>query len=1388
MNFEDLNTGVKCKLKVIPEKSQGNFFTVVTDDDQDFQIPKIKFQKDSKFIPEWLYVYVRNNIGGYPHLVQDLSEIIPQFYTEGKDYEFRVKGRRPGDTRIYEVEDENGLYFRLPNPPVQLAKGRRVKCKITKIKGTYVKLLYTGQLDRHVRLTFYCVDEWVEKLAPKLDFKVNPRYLNFYLKTSPDFSETLRLYNLHDARWIISALSVFWQNITKYLIATRSGDRVNIRMRSRLIAMMKICSETALLIIEGSDYLKDCNSELRTQLQDELSGYIEAFRQVTAAAELMAEGREEEFVDNILENLKQAGYLYHPRKQFRIMMTVLRLRPELISDNKDTGRTSRITALFEALHSWPVANWMEEPFRSALVEQLEIFISENSSKVENLFYNNNGDDNRQLNRIIRAIAIQSLLAKPSDNIDISHNRALLYRYLSFFHSDDIDPLLYKSVGAILGNDFIHDFSWDDTSRIQLLQEKASFCSEASETASSHTKVFSNGDLAIELSGRKLTLRTRFADEEGSVLPNDTLKWLNPEIYLRQRVKTPAASKKNDINAYRTMWADIEAEAFKKSIFSTATSHKRQSLPEEGDEVDIVIDGFDVDNKEEKMRFHCRIVSEYIRGSGWLTISPEYFLPWLDYRDYPANYNGDLSIFKTEEGEFLSFPAIVINTPEDEENIQFSMREFLEDFTADLPVVGEVSHAVIRKVFRANGNPLYYDHYLCLSDRGYTVKVSIPAEGTPLLHGSHINVRYLELEKKSSTQSLQFMVGEIAEVTGLPNNYGKLTPLRNLFQAFGNPNYSQDSISESESMEVVEAQDVMSREEVGQLILLLQRRAYVEKEYIQAFNYLGLAAVLCRAIDDDSRYDEMKIHQDLLAQLQFYARNKKVDLEVLEKYRDNVAQSGLLSKLYNKLDIVSSISRPDTNAHLWEIASSGDDTEKRLASLVLSYNLLPEDSSGNARKEVMSQISNILNVNANDIQAKYYGEEDQHVEFKSSLIFTNRQKDRMLPRPEAQTREILQIICGFLNSEGGMLYIGVNDLGYEAGLHDDLSFRRFKKKKASLDGMIVDLERAIHYHLPENAWNAVKIASDPESTKGVIVVETTPVKTPVYFENTIFVRNSSSTRARTGEELKSFLANRTDNYNKWIALQQKDLATTPESSQNIDEAESTDAPLSPPNTESLNDFSEITITNTPEEADENGRKALTGRHRTNVLHDGFEDFVYPLFYLHFNADHTFNTTTEDLYCEYEPDKLAVLAVKKEERSKWLIATFTDGTVSRTGIGEIEEVGAGAPFRKDSHLAYVDIADINDYLLTYLKNSAGFVYVRVDRIADLAESRRLKSPGKRLLDGDFEIICQDILDETRMRIHYGKAYELSERLPGLVLKLPQHGSIPETIEEELSRAFA
>ena len=117
MDSTDFIQGHSYYLDVVKESSRRKFFTVKTSDGKQFSLTKFKFQLNQP-LPDSLKCYVKSM---YPiALGQDLNYIVKTFYTEGQEYEFVVKSDKKDSDSFYELQDDNGLCFKLLKAPMSL--------------------------------------------------------------------------------------------------------------------------------------------------------------------------------------------------------------------------------------------------------------------------------------------------------------------------------------------------------------------------------------------------------------------------------------------------------------------------------------------------------------------------------------------------------------------------------------------------------------------------------------------------------------------------------------------------------------------------------------------------------------------------------------------------------------------------------------------------------------------------------------------------------------------------------------------------------------------------------------------------------------------------------------------------------------------------------------------------------------------------------------------------------------------------------------------------------------------------------------------------------------------------------------------------------------------
>ena len=1285
----ELKQGGSYPFKVVKELSQNKFYIVTTDDGLEYKILKFKFQHNQP-IPDEIKCYVKSL---YPlSLAQDISVHVADFYEEGKDYDFIVKDHLKEDSNQYELRDEHGLYFKLTNSSTPLAKGTRIKCKVLKIKDAYVNLKYVSNLGSKFSLDFHSIQQWLHLL----DIQEYPaKYFEKILKIVPVLDPVYQKYMHRVPGWTLDLLQICTAHITEWLVACRD----DLKKLRRICDRLELGKKLALYMVQESDFLRKCSDEHRHMLQERISKYVEQIEQYHTAATMILEKNHVSYIDRIFRRLKNSGYLYMPSVQITIMMTILKLRPELIN--------SRMGELFDALHNWDIANWMAEPFRGALVNQLQIFIEENSDKLNKMPANDSKDDNKVIVRMILALAIQRILANDKDNIDLNLNRAKLYRYISYLYPTEVNLLLEKGVFSILGVEWSNEFTLPDTESPTFLFVKASHPANTGEEKGIMSKSYITSKAELILSAERLHLIGAGADPDSTIVPNNMFDWLKPAISTVDSVGFPQAKKSKDMKALGEAWRDIAWSLFGGN--ETTLERIEKQYPEEGDEVMVNIDNVKIDesaNEKQRLQFHCVIKDESFYGDGWMPADALHMVGWLSSKDIPGNYDKSLDFAKDSQGNDLLFPATV--HIKQDGSLEFSMKSQIEEYLLENSHPGMESVAFVTHLDRNN------NAWLCLSETGATYKVACDDTTEFLNEKMILRVKYVEQDHSQSAQ--QFFIGELSEdQTNLPLSVKKGTSLFNLMQSIG--------IVDEEELpyQVMESEQVMSQEELEELIFILQRKAFSETDDVNAYNYLGLASLLCRLADNKTFEKEISTHMALLEFLQYFSKNKRLDYEEVVEFGNRLkGTSPMLERLYTRIKIVAGLDTPDVSNELWDISRNPrNETEGKLASLVLSYNMLPKDLE-TARKPIHEEISDILNITTTISGGKYYGDESQTTEFKSSMIFPAGSKFR--PDPKTQLFELTQAVCGFMNARGGKLYIGVNDQGYETGLDDDLAYRKSKGEKATLDALIVYLQNHLDRKLPLHAKTNWEISSVPDSKKGVIMVEVKPVRKPVELDGTIYVRESTSTKPWYNEAREEFIKNRPFNYDYLLAvwgvpnpylheIEEKAVKESDKAEEQHEEKKSLN--VKPANTEEntgKQDFMTL----------------QTSRSRHNVLHDYEDHFINPAFYIYFKTDQSFFKSLEDKYIDHlnNPEEcLLALSVKDSEVDSNFIVTFEDNTVGRIPMNEISDLlpMQNLKINYSNLIKCVNIGGDKDYLLSIIKASNKSLYYRLDKIERLEEGK-------------------------------------------------------------------
>lgn len=187
----------------------------------------------------------------------------------------------------------------------------------------------------------------------------------------------------------------------------------------------------------------------------------------------------------------------------------------------------------------------------------------------------------------------------------------------------------------------------------------------------------------------------------------------------------------------------------------------------------------------------------------------------------------------------------------------------------------------------------------------------------------------------------------------------------------------------------------------------------------------------------------------------------------------------------------------------------------LLTLTLVYILQKRKSQKQARK--------IADYESNDWQTIISKGETDKIEFKSSLRWDYRQEK------SNKTLEyvIVKTITGFLNTDGGMLFIGVNDDGKILGLKHDYQ----SLSKNSADGFVLALTNVINQHLGKNIHRLLQFSIISINGFDVCIVNIEKSEKPVFLgkkdNEEFFIRASASSQPLSMSEAYDYIQSHWD---------------------------------------------------------------------------------------------------------------------------------------------------------------------------------------------------------------------------------------------------------------------
>ena len=310
---------------------------------------------------------------------------------------------------------------------------------------------------------------------------------------------------------------------------------------------------------------------------------------------------------------------------------------------------------------------------------------------------------------------------------------------------------------------------------------------------------------------------------------------------------------------------------------------------------------------------------------------------------------------------------------------------------------------------------------------------------------------------------------------------------------------------------------------------------------------------------------------------------------------------------------------------------------------------------------------------------------------------------------AQTVKIMQELCAFLNAEGGYLYLGVSDIGYEMGLEEDLKNPLFK---GSRDKLEVYVNNQIVYYLGQEGAHYVHTHFDEEVSNTVLIIDIEPCPHPIAVNSEYFERMGTSARKVNDNYKDKFFAIR----KQWAEEHVPHLAITqPVTTTAAAEASAgeKDAKATTKHVESAPITDHI----------------QTSRLRNNALHDYEEGYRPVTAVICLLGTDEYKLLDEDDWQDYR----LKLAVHEDEEEGWLILVYESGRVCKVSMAELLQRERGRVFKRyaGEKLIFASIATDEDSVCVGFVDSKTNRYVRFDDV-DKFNHEKMQAEGVLPMD--------------------------------------------------------
>ncbi len=567
-----------------------NSFYIIDVDGKEYAIRMFPSQVKEP-VPEKISCLVQEN-DGTPVIVQDTTVIIKERYPIGSVHSFKVRSELPNND-FYEVVDDDGIHARLKKPKDQiLFPGQAVRCKVDSVKRIMVFL----SLDKQkVEPVFYSFDRFTELIDATHAQKL---WMKQFLRETDLFEDVLRQLQDKNPMWILNAVYIVSNHLSEWLLQASQSD----------IKLLKLYRFICLTMLERTDFLvnygneKPVHEEKLSHIINTLDDYIKAFKKIE-------DGSAEEYIGNILANLRASGYIYEPERRLQVLIYIYALKPDMTTKYMDE--------LFDVIVNSNHENWVQEPFRSAFIRMLRIYIHNLQDKADHISDVSFQDNEKLLTNIIRALLVILLLSEDMTTVNRPLYIARFYRYASVITKNE--QLLETALQALFSDGKLgFELRWQVLGSIrQLCYSRTSVPVRPFQN---DTAIYEGEKAMVSVLKDTILISPNIrAKSCQNRLPEWVLPWHHFQLATNDdEFRRQVAKQSQDTKEWRKMWVELERDLF-NTLIRPVEKHPKKLSPDLQQDVEIYVTGWHTAlDKRGYPLFTARIYSEQYEGDGLLS--------------------------------------------------------------------------------------------------------------------------------------------------------------------------------------------------------------------------------------------------------------------------------------------------------------------------------------------------------------------------------------------------------------------------------------------------------------------------------------------------------------------------------------------------------------------------------------------------------------------------------------------------------------------------------------------------------------------------------------------------------------------------------------------------